>query len=446
MPTCSNWSGTVRTSPAVIATPATVKEVVDVLTHTQQYPSPVRAVGNFFSTTDCAAADSGTLVDMTRMCRVIEITDDSVHVEAGAIYKDVADALARRGKGFFVDLQVGNATLGSVATCATKDGSFPGEHGQAGAYVTRIKWVTAAGEIRETDDRDAELFTALRSSYGLLGVVVEVTIRIRSLEPISIRHVNYTTEGFLDALPELRRRNGSLCFYLFPFADRVTAQLRGPATPAARLNRWVWRFRNFAVAYAVPLGTRCANLVPVRAWRYGLISAFDVVARWALARLLHAEHTLPADQITRYARRPKLARFTFSIFAFPEDRYARVLREYRQFCADHDAEHGYRPDLLSIGYRVAKSRHALFSYSWDGDVMTIDPVATGGPEWDRFADRFNEFCIARGGKPLLNQTPRLTAMQMRAAFAGRVDRFNELRRALDPGERLLNEPLRRLLG
>ena len=146
--------------------------------------------------------------------------------------------------------------MGSVATCATKDGSFPGQHGEAGAYVTRIKWVTAAGEIRESDERDAELFCALRSSYGLLGVVVEVTVRIRSLEPISIRHVNYTTEGFLGALPELRRRNGSLCFYLFPFADRVTAQLRGPAAPGARLNRWVWRCRNLAVAYAVPLGSR----------------------------------------------------------------------------------------------------------------------------------------------------------------------------------------------
>jgi FAD/FMN-containing dehydrogenase len=361
------------------------------------------------------------------------------------IYR-LMDALAQRGKAFFVDLQVGNATLGSIATCATKDGSFPGEHGQAGAYVTRIKWVTAAGEVRESDDRDAELFAALRSSYGLLGVVVEVTVRIRALEPISIRHVNYTTEGFLDALPELRRRNGSLCFYLFPFADRVTAQLRGPPTPAARLNRWVWRFRNFAVARLVPLGSRCASLIPVRVWRYGLISAFDIVARWVLAHVLCAERTLPTDQITRYPHRPKVTRFTFSIFAFPEERYAGVLREYRRFCADHYAEHRYRPDLLSIGYRVAKSRHALFSYSWDGDVMTIDPVAIGGPEWDRFADRFNEFCIARGGKPLMNQTPRLTAEQMRAAFAARVDRFNALRRALDPGERLLSAQLRRLLG
>jgi FAD/FMN-containing dehydrogenase len=444
VPARSNWSGTVRTTPAVIAMPATVDDVVAIVTETRRYPSPVRPLGNFFSTTDCSAADAGTLVDMTHMRRIIEITDDSVRVEAGAIYKDVADALARHGKAFFVDLQVGNATLGSVATCATKDGSFPGERGEAGAYVTRLKWVTAAGEIRQSDERDTELFAALRSSYGLLGIVVEVTVRIRPLEPISIRHVNYTTEGFLDALPQLRRRNGSLSFYLFPFADRVTAQLRGPATPGERLNRWVWRLRNFAVVHVVPLGTRCANLIPVRSWRYALIAAFDAVARSLLANLLCAERTLPTDQITRYPRRPNL-RFTFSIFAFPEERYAGVLRDYRRFCADHYAEHGYRPDLLTIGYRVAQSRHALFSYSWDGDVMTIDPVAIGGPEWDRFVDRFNEFCIARGGKPLMNQTPRLTAEQLRTAFAARVDRFNEVRRALDPGERLLNEPFRRLL-
>ena len=64
--------------------------------------------------------------------------------------------------------------------------------------------------------------------------------------------------------------------------------------------------------------------------------------------------------------------------------------------------------------------------AWSG--VAIDPVALGGPEWDRFADCFNEFCVARGGKPLPNQTPRLTGEQMRAAFGARVERFNERRR------------------
>lgn len=446
MPSLSNWSGTVRTHPAAVATPASIDDVVAVMTDTVRYPSPVRPLGNYHSTTRCAAGDAGTLIDMTRMRRVIEIADDHVRVEAGAIYKDVADTLARQGKAFFVNLQIGNATMGSIATCATKDGSFPGELGQAGAYVTRVKMVTADGVVREIGDGDPELLSAVRSSYGLLGVVVEVVVSIRALEPISILHVNFSTEGFLEALPELRERGGSLSFYLFPFADRVTAQLRGAATPSAPLNRWVWRVRNFSVAYSVPLGSRFAKLMPLRAWRYGLISAFDCIARRVLASLLHAERTLPTDQIMRYRHRPKLARFTFSIFAFPEERFADVLREYRRFCADHYLEHGYRPDLLSIGYRVAKSRHALFSYSWDGNVMTIDPVATGGPDWDRFVERFNEFCIARGGKPLLNQTPGLTSKQMRAAFAARVDRFNELRAALDPGGRLLSEHFRRLLS
>ena len=51
---------------------------------------------------------------------------------------------------------------------------------------------------------------------------------------------------------------------------------------------------------------------------------------------------------------------------------------------------------------------ALFSYTWDGPVLTIDPVATGAPGWRDFLEAYNEFCSEHGGCPLLNQTWGLT--------------------------------------
>jgi hypothetical protein len=71
-------------------------------------------------------------------------------------------------------------------------------------------------------------------------------------------------------------------------------------------------------------------------------------------------------------------------------------------------QHGYRPNILSVGYRVGKDHNSLLSYWYDGPVITIDPASTGSGALIRFLDAYNEFCIGRDGKQLLNQTPQLT--------------------------------------
>lgn len=444
--TVSNWSRSVATTPDVIATPGSIQDVCDILADSQRYPSPVRAFGNYHSTTGCAEANAGTLVEMTQFKRILEITEDTVTAEAGALYLDVLNVLVEKGLNFYVDLQVGNVTLGSMACCESKDGSYPDVYGQFGAYLTRMKMVRPDGQVMEIDAGDPELFAAARSSYGLFGIVVEVSFSIRKLESVSVRHKNYSTTEFIERLPQLTARDGSMMMYLFPFAERVTVQLRGPGDPKRRLNRWVWPLRNFCVADLVALYSRFLTLVPFVWLRYALLRIFDFAARIALATLLHAKNTRPSDQATDYKHRPRFAYFSFSIFAFPEEDYPRILMGYQKFCRAHYKKYRYRPDLLTVGYRVKRCRYSLLSYSHDGDVMTIDPVGTGGPQWDRFLDEFNEFAAKNGGIPLFNQSPRLRRDAVQRVLGERWRAFGELRRSMDPKDRMLNSYFRDLLG
>ena len=64
--------------------------------------------------------------------------------------------------------------------------------------------------------------------------------------------------------------------------------------------------------------------------------------------------------------------------------------------------------------------------------MSIDPASTGGPEWEEFLHHYNEFCSARRGVPLFNQTPFLTRDQVRKAFGVRLQQFAARRKAADP--------------
>ena len=60
----------------------------------------------------------------------------------------------------------------------------------------------------------------LRSSYGLLGVLVEVTLRIKPTTAVYARHRVYTIDAFRAAMPELVAQGNALMMYIYPFSKR----------------------------------------------------------------------------------------------------------------------------------------------------------------------------------------------------------------------------------
>lgn len=115
-----------------------------------------------------------------------------------------------------------------------------------------------------------------------------------------------------------------------------------------------------------------------------------------------------------------------------------IMRAFFQFSRDYERRYGFRCDLLNVGYRIAADQTPLFSYSFDGPVMTLDPVTTGSPGWDEFLKAYNEFCIEHGGVPLFNQSKWLTRAQVQKAFGSRIDALWQLKTDYDPNDRLLN--------
>ena len=102
--------------------------------------------------------------------------------------------------------------------------------------------------------------------------------------------------------------------------------------------------------------------------------------------------------------------------------------------------------MPDVGYHIAHDEQSLLSYSFQGPVVTIDPVSTRNQGWDDFLWAYNEFCSERGGVPLLNQTYGVTRLQAEKAFKDRLKKFAEYRKAYDPNDRLLNDYFRDLLA
>jgi FAD/FMN-containing dehydrogenase len=201
----------------------------------------------------------------------------------------------------------------------------------------------------------------------------------------------------------------------------------------------VWKVRNFFWRDAAPATAHViTRYMPFRRPRAWLLNAMSWVLQFGVQLVLRGDHTSPPDQIIDYGPQGDFPAYTFSMWAFPSERYPEVLRAYVDFCRDHAREKKYRVNLLTVGYRIARDQSSLLSYSRDGEVLSLDPVSTGDLGWHEFLRAFNEFSSAHGGIPLLNQTDAITPAQARRAFGWRLDRLERWRRRFDPDNRLLN--------
>lgn len=444
----SNWGKTIISHPKIVVKPATVEDLIAILKDVETYPTPVRAIGSNHSTTQCAVADGGTVVDMTGFDKIIEIGTDTVTAQASALYIDVAHALREKGLQFFVNVELGNLSLGSAACGGTKDASMPSEFGQVCSYAISLKMVTPQGELIEINEEQPDLLRIARSSYGLFGIVYEVTFRVRTAKPMAIRHHVYTLNEFTQALPDLIHRpdseQESMMLYLFPFLNEIAVEFRQYKEEGKVFGSSLWDIRNWTWKSLAPgVGYLLTQIIPAKGLRYKLVDLFNQKVQLVMEYILkNPKGTSAADQIIRYPDKSDWTKYTFSIWAFPEEEYSEIVQAYFEFCRDYYKQKGYRCNMLNVAYRILKDDSSLFSYSSKGNVMTLDPVSTGDQGWADFVVAYNEFCSNLGGVPLFNQTRGITPEQARRAFGDRIHTFDRYRKQYDPTNRMLNHYFR----
>jgi FAD/FMN-containing dehydrogenase len=121
--------------------------------------------------------------------------------------------------------EIGNASAGSVACCGTKDSSLGRGPGQVSSAVVGLTIVTPRGIETVTQTSDPDRLALLRCSYGLLGIVTEVTFRT---EPAQVLEFTYETLP-MAPLPTLHRvKSGADGFLAFlePYSGRMIVERR----------------------------------------------------------------------------------------------------------------------------------------------------------------------------------------------------------------------------
>ena len=447
-----NWKRSITYYANSLVMVESVDDIVRIVKDKDKYPSPVRAKGSHHSTTRCIVAEHGTVIDITKMNKILNINHEAMTItmQAGVLHIDAARELEKHGLQFYVNVEIGNLTVGSGACGGTKDASYFSEtegkyeYGQVASYVIGMKAVRSDGEILKVTEDDPELLEIMRSSFGMLGIIYEVTYKVKKIRPMAVEHISYHLDEFAARLPELISKNRSMMLYMFPFLDRVVVEYRYDGSGPLVSDSWQWRLRNWVWKTVGPfVGMTASLFIPFKRIRYWLIDQFNRVAQVILTRVLRGCNTSPADQIIRYPETAGYSSYTFSIWAFPREEYPDTIRAYFNFCKDYYRQNGYRCDMLNVGYSIAQDTSSLFSYTRKGPALTLDPVSTGLTGWLGFLTAYNEFCIQHNGVPLFNQSRGITPLQAKAAFGPEIEKFKAYRERYDPEDRFYTDYFRK---
>jgi FAD/FMN-containing dehydrogenase len=438
-PVIRNWNNSVLSTPQIVATPKDLQELIDVVKNTVNYPSPVRAGGSFHSLNACFACN-GTQILLTNFDDInVDLAAMTVTVGASVELIQIRDALRPHGMQLEVSPEIGNATAGSVACCGTKDASLglvgPG---QVSSTVIGVKMVTAEGKVETVSDTsDLDRMRVLRSSYGLLGIIFEVTFRIQKQSVLSYKYSIFDLTSSSPSRDELFDGADGVLAFCQPYSNRLVAEQRRVLSGSAHVSLFSRLKRFTRDKIWADKASFFTTLLPFN-WFFPIFDRAIVLVFDLLSRLGGFNARRSDSNIDYKFNRTHYFDFTF--WAIPVSHWEEFLPKFTAFCRDYFRETGFRTSLVASAYFINKDQRALLSFSSSEDIFTMDIADSrpNDPLWLEFNRRYNIFVAQFGARPLLNQTKELSRDVVRQTLGHDWEKLLAYQEKGDPGGRFLN--------
>jgi FAD/FMN-containing dehydrogenase len=414
-----------------------------LLSKTKSYPTPIRMVGADYSQTRCVGGDGGTTVDTSSLNKILEFGETSVRAQAGVRVSTLVRALAERGLELPLTPEMGQISLGAVAVTTLPQASYDDGMAQLSSCVTEMKVITPQGKQMVVNERERDLMRVLRSSFGLLGVVHEMVLRVQPLTPVKIDYQVLSLREFTSRYSSVINAPGAVRLHISPFHDRITVERRTLDESADTTRSGLWQIRNSVMRNVLPaFGSTVGSVLAAPGLRAAVLSGMHRALTGATRGVAMYAHEWMRD----LPKEAWKARHTYTLWAFPQADYAKLLNAYFAFCKDYYKAHRYRCNVVNGASRLHQDRGSLFSASYSGPMFTLEPSSTGEQGWDDFLIDFNDFASQHGGTPTFNQTRALQPEHVAKSFGERAKLFRALRQRTDPLNRLRNSYFAYLLG
>lgn len=434
-----NWAGDQRCLPAAIERPGSIADVRAALERAAASAQRVRVAGAGHSFSDIALTD-GRLLRLNRMNRVLDVDRSSglVRVQGGITIHALSARLAPLGLALenLGDIDV-QSIAGAISTATHGTGA---RLGNIPSQVAALTLVLADGSTLECSaDGDPETFRAARVGLGSLGVVAEVTLRC--VPAFRLRGVDAPAplEQTLERFEELALANDHFEFFVFPHTrtalTRTNNRTEEPARPRGRVSAYAndVLLTNHAFGLCCRLGRRLPSQIP----RLNRL----------VTRLAGSSHRL--DRSDRIFASPRLVRFTEMEYALPRERTAEAVRRVLELVEGGGSRGGSRGAAFAVPFpievRTVAADDALISTAAGRDSGFVAVHMYQGMAFEPYFRAVEAVMDELGGRPHWGKRHFQTAATLCGLYP-EWDRFQAVRRRLDPEGRFANAYVERVLG
>ena len=432
--------------PRVVA-PRNLNQLQRCLNSDANVALPIRPRGAGSSVTDCNAAPTGTVIDMTGFNRILHIDAHHriVRAEAGVRVGELIAALAEHGLELSGNFEQTERTLGGAVAAPCLGPGIGNQASCLSSQVLSMRIVTANGKAMKIGRDQRHLLGALRMSYGTLGIIYELTLRVREIMTFSASHRSMDIGTFATVADRLAGGDVGMKFYLLPYRNHAYLDLRHYQRDASASYNAPWKIKEWSESTILPhVFKSLSHVMPIPSVRYRLVDSLSA----ATQELVNTRFVRTGNNVAASGRhrRRKQRNLLTSTWCFPACDFSVVVQAYAKFCRESFARTGYRCDMPALGYRIAQDNSALLSPSFDEALFAVQTTSTQRRGWDDFVLDLAEFAEHWGGTPLFNQTLATRAEYVAGCHAGRLAFFRKIRGRLDPERRLLNPFLSRYFG
>lgn len=430
----------VMSEPTVIR-PVRAVELKKALGPDSSYAPPFRPMGANSAATDCTASSVGTVVDLSQLNQICHVDADTltVTVQPGVLIGDLVRELAEYG----LELAGGHDLMSRTVGGAVAGGCIGPTFGDDGAFfasqVVSLKLVTPTGKPVEIRSDQQNLMHAFRLSFGMLGIIYEVKLRVRPTRTFSVTHRGCSFDEFGAVAEKLAGADVGLKFFLLPFLDRVYLDIRRHDSGTTATHRIPWKMKDWGESTVLPHVFKSINrIVPVAGVRYRMIDEISRLTQGVVNNRLVSTGSNSTAQRSSVKRNDAAKTLNYSTWFFPAADFAIVVQAYRDFCFRIQASSGFRCDMPTVGFRIGRDKSALLSPSFEEPMIALRAISTQAKGWGDFVIDFADFARHWGGSPLFNQTREVPPDYPAQVFGRRYEFFRKIRRQFDPENRMMN--------
>lgn len=452
--------GSSRRAASRCVTPRSLDELAAVLKQAQLERLPVSFRGNGRSYGDASLNQGGLAIDNRGMARVLSFDSATgvIEAESGATIEDLWRTALPHGYWPYV---VPGTMFPTMGGCVSMNihGKNCFNVGPFGDHVSELGLMTADGQVRTlTREHEGELFRATIAGLGLLGAITRVKLKLKKIEsgrllvrPIRTRTLAEMFDCFVERMPKAD--------YLVGWMDCFAG--------GAGLGRGLVHQADYQSAAEDPQGV--SHLDPDQqglppkvmgvprsvVWRFMKPFTNDLGMRWVNSVKYNMPETFGSSE--RYLEGH--VAFAFLLDYVPDWRNAygpAGFIQYQLFLPDATARAGMAEALRLcqrrgvVSYLGVFKRHRadeyLLSHGLDGWSLALDFAVPSQPErlWNLTRD-LTALVLDAGGTFYPAKDQVVDAASFAQAFGARMERFLQLKRALDP-EGLFSSDLARRLG